>query len=344
MGYLFLLLILGDHCRICRWARLYTYNIVNQLRWILNQRYYILVRGKDRNFADQFGHPPRGMSKRLDQLISRAKAKVLWHDHGRFQISAAVRQDLQFLFTYLSNRSNPWSMSIGHYIKRAPIGCSYGDASTGRGMGFYSHTHKFYCVMVWSDELRRRIHLKNHKVAVHINQLEMVAYLMQLAAVVTAIQNPSQLPDDVAASLRNCPTAPQWLVYVDNMTAKFWGEKGIATTLRGQLLLRIQAALYYTSDVHGHEYITSEDNGLADLLSRSPEPPLTIDAFSSFIEQVLTLHVELKTYRFFLPSPSFLCLLCSVLLNNASLTIECLPKELGQFVHTAPATYSGVTL
>jgi hypothetical protein len=199
--------------------------------------------------------------------------------------------------------------------------------------------------MVWSDDLRRRIHLQNHKVAVHINQLEMVAYLMQLAAVVTAIQNPSQLPDDVAALLWNCPTAPQWLVYIDNMTTKFWGEKGIATKLWGQLLLHIQAALYYTSDVHGHtEYIKLEDNGLADLLSCSPEPPLTIDAFSSFIEQVLTSHVELKTYRFFLPSPSFLRLLHSVLLNNASLTIECLPKELGQFVHTAPATYSGVML
>jgi hypothetical protein len=48
------------------------------------------------------------MTKHLHQLISRAKAKVLWHDHGHFQISAAVRQDLQFLFTYLSNRSNPW--------------------------------------------------------------------------------------------------------------------------------------------------------------------------------------------------------------------------------------------
>jgi hypothetical protein len=59
------------------------------------------------------------------------------------------------------------------------------------------------------DLLRQAIHLKNHKVTVHINQLEMVAYLMQLTAVVTAIKHPSQLPDNIAASLRNCPTAPQ---------------------------------------------------------------------------------------------------------------------------------------
>jgi hypothetical protein len=337
--------VIGDHCRICRWAKLYSYNIVNQLRWILNVRYRQLVQGRDKSFADRIGAPSKGMQKRLDQLIARAKAKVLWQNHGMYEISGDVRRDLQFLFTYLSDRSNPWSMSIGHFIKRAPIGCSYGDASTGRGMGFYSPTHKFYCVMVWSDELRRAIHHKNHTTAVHINQLEMVAYIMQLAAVVTAIQHPDQLPNEVAVRLRNCPTAPQWLVYVDNMTTKFWGEKGIATKLRGQLLLRIQAALYHTSDVHGHtEYIKSEDNVLADLLSRSPEPPLTDDAFSTFIAQVLASHPEMKTYYFFLPSQDFLCVLRSVLLTNVSLTIHCLPKKLGRFVRTAPTTLDGVTL
>jgi hypothetical protein len=199
--------------------------------------------------------------------------------------------------------------------------------------------------MVWSDEFRLAIHLKNHTKAVHINQLEMVAYLLQLAAVVTAIKHPSQLPEDVADQLRQCPTAPQWLVYVDNMTTKFWGEKGIATKLRGQLLLRIQAAMYHMSDVHGHtEYIKSEDNVLADLLSRSPEPPLTIDAFTSFLVQVLALYPEMMPYHFFLPSQDFLCVLHSILLTNVSLPIDCLPYELGHFVRTAPVTFSGVTL
>jgi hypothetical protein len=212
-------------------------------------------------------------------------------------------------------------------------------------MGFYSPTHKFFCIMVWSEELHLAIHLKNHTKAIHINQLEMVAYLLQLAAVVTAIKHPSQLPDEVADQLRQCPTAPQWLVYINNMTTKFWGKKGIATKLWGQLLLRIQAAMYHTSDVHGHmEYIKSEDNVLAGLLLCLPEPPLTIDAFASFIVQVLALYPEMMTYHFFLPSPEFLCVLRSILLTNVSLPIDCLPNKLGQFVRTAPATFSGVTL
>jgi hypothetical protein len=94
------------------------------------------------------------MHKRLDQLISRAKAKTLWQHRGRYQIAAPSCKDLHVLVTYLTDRSNPLSMSIVHFIKRAPIGCSYSDASTGCGMGFCSPMHKFYRVSVWSDDLR----------------------------------------------------------------------------------------------------------------------------------------------------------------------------------------------
>jgi hypothetical protein len=198
-------------------------------------------------------------------------------------------------------------------------------------------------MMFWSPELLQRIHLANKSLAVHINQLEMVAYLLQLAAVVTAIQDPSQLLDDVAASLRSCPTAPQWLVHVDNMATKFWGEQ--ASSIKGQLLLRLQAALYYKSEVNGRtQYIKSADNTLADLLSRSPLPPLTLDSYQSFIQQVHTFDNRLKKYRFFRPKPSFISLLRSILLSNASLDITCLPNELGQFVPTAPDTFSGAML
>ena len=263
---------LVDHARICRWARCYIDNIVNQLRWILDRRYHFLKRQQGHDWAASFGPVPNGMSKRLDQLIARAKAKVLWHSRGTYKATDAVTNDLRLLHDYLAVRTNPWAISIGHFIKRQPIGCSFGDALTDSGLGFYSHTHQFYSFMFWSDELRHHIQLKNPTKAVHINQLEMVAYLLQLAAVVTALRHPTQLLPDVVASATTCPTAPQWLVYVDNMTTKFWGEKGMAKSLRGQLLLRIQAALYFGSDVQGHtEYIATGDNVLADMLSRLPD-------------------------------------------------------------------------
>jgi hypothetical protein len=337
--------ILIDHARICRWARCYVYNIVNQMSNILHARYRMLIREHGRDRAAQFSPPPMGMQKRLLQLIARSKAHALWKHRGRYSISEAVVRDLQFLSTYLTNRTNPWSMSIGHFIKRSPIGCSYGDASTGRGMGFYSHTHHFYCILFWSPELLHRIHLQNKSTAVHINQLEMVAYLLQLAAAATAIKHPSQMIPAVTALLNNCPTAPQWKVYVDNTATKFWGERGMATSLRGQLLLRVQAAFYYTSEVNGRtEYIKSTDNILADLLSRSPEPPLTQTTYTDFIAQVQAFDSRLSTYRFFLPTPNFLSLLRSILLNDCSYGIDCLPNELGQFVPIAPDTFNGVML
>jgi hypothetical protein len=337
--------ILIDHSRICRWARCYVYNIINQLGTILNLRHRILVKDQTDRIASRFDPVPRGMQKRLDQLISRAKAQLLWKNRSRYRITSAVVADLRFLSAYLTNPANPWSMSIGHFVKRAPIGCSYGDASTGRGMGFYSHTHKFYSVMFWSPELLRRIHLKNKALAIHINQLEMVAYLLQLVVIATAIKDPSQMTDDVAELLRRCPTAPQWLVYVDNMATKFWGERAMASSVKGQLLLRLQAAIYYTNEVNGQtQYIKSTDNTLADLLSRSPLPPLTPDSYSSFLQQVHTFDSRLKTYHFFHPSPNFISLLRSILLSNASLDITCLPNKLGRFAPTAPDTFSGVML
>jgi hypothetical protein len=224
----------------------------------------------------RFDPVPRGMQKHLDQLISRAKAQLLWTHCSRYRIISAVVADRWFMSSYLTNLANLWSMSIGHFVKRPPIGCSYGNASTGRGMGFYSHTHKIYSVMFWSPELLCRIHLKNKLVAIHINQLEMVAYLLQLAAIAVAL-------------LRMCPMAPQWLVYVDNMATKFWGERAMVSSVIGQLLLWLQAAIYYTNEVNGQtQYIKLTNNTLADLLSRSLLLPLTPDSYSSFLQQVHT--------------------------------------------------------
>jgi hypothetical protein len=60
------------------------------------QRFRTLV-PEDKILADQFGPLPEGMHKRLDQLISRAKAKTLWQHLGCYQISGAVVQDLHVL-------------------------------------------------------------------------------------------------------------------------------------------------------------------------------------------------------------------------------------------------------
>jgi hypothetical protein len=109
----------------------YIYTIINQLGTILNHRFRKLVKNQDARIALRFGPIPRGMQKRLDQLISRAKAQILWQHRGSYHLSSAVSKDLQFLFAYLLLMANPWSMSIGHFVQRAPIGCSFGDASTG---------------------------------------------------------------------------------------------------------------------------------------------------------------------------------------------------------------------
>jgi hypothetical protein len=64
--------------------------------------------------------------------------------------------------------------------------------------------------------------LANHKLNIHINQLEMVTYLLQLIAATVALSDPNPLTTFSHTLWNNPPSSPQWLVYTDNATIQSW--------------------------------------------------------------------------------------------------------------------------
>jgi hypothetical protein len=272
-------------------------------------------------------------------------ASVLWHRWALYQISKVVKADFSFLIEYLTDLSNPWSINVGHLIPRDPCGESFGDASTEAGMGFVSHTHKFWCAMAWSPAIIQRVARINHTHQIHINQLEMVAYLLQLVAVCVATTDHTQFDQATAARWASTPTAPQWLVNIDNTTAKSWGERSMARSFRGQLLLRFQAALYHTHEVNGRtKWISTHDNVLADLLSRGLQSPLSLSAYRTFVTQVYQADERLKTYYIFRPSRELTSLLLSILCSSERVALGSLPRNLGRFERAEFTTLDGVIL
>ena len=110
--------------------------------------------------------------------------------------------ELQALYQYLADKSQPWSIAIGHTLSRDPTSISLGDTSQVAG-GAYCEPLSFWFDIRWSDYVRDALHLHHkHPRHVHINCLEFVVVVPQLAAVITLFESP--LPP---AGLANSLTA-----------------------------------------------------------------------------------------------------------------------------------------
>jgi hypothetical protein len=187
--------------------------------------------------------------------------------------------------------------------------------------------------------------LMNHKLHIHINQLEMATYLLQLIAASVALSNPTPLTTYSHTIRINLPTSPQWLVYTENSSTHSWSARNTACTIKGQLLLRLKAALYYHHDIQGRSaWLPSTDNALADLLSRGLIHPLTPLSHATFLNQVFRVDSQLTTYAFFLPSPKVSSLLHWILCSSVRMGLESLPKNLGRFVTAGSTTLDGASL
>ena len=200
---------------------------MHQIRHALRVRFLILQRQckRDQISMKVEQQLPKHLMDRLQPVVQAKMAQALWQFRSKITVSEEVKADLAFLRTYLLDPSQSWSISIGHVIPRDPFGISYGDASTGDafcagGGGFHSPTHKVWSMVIWSDELQRRALLERHPSQVHINQLEMVVVLLQLAAVITALEHPSALPDDFQSLWSSPPTAPYWKLFIDDQVSK----------------------------------------------------------------------------------------------------------------------------
>ncbi len=186
---------LGSATTTCRWARVLFFGLQNLLRVHLVAQYH-----KAKGYFDRSGGAARitaalepGLAKRFDSLVAREVASLLWRSKKRFSITPPVRAELQFLHSYLSDSSNPWEVLIGHVVPRSPTYKSAGDASLTGG-GAINDSLGFWFDCRWSARILRGARLNSrHPDYVHINCLEFIVLLLQIAACIVYLEAPYDL-------------------------------------------------------------------------------------------------------------------------------------------------------
>jgi hypothetical protein len=99
------------------------------------------------------------------------------------QITPAIRNKIRWLHDYLADESNLWEIKIGHTIKRDPTWTTASDASFNARAAL-CHNLEFIFDIVWSDKIATATRLTPQNPRyVHINHLEFVVVILQLAAI-----------------------------------------------------------------------------------------------------------------------------------------------------------------
>ena len=94
------------------------------MRSILHKRFYYLKRRFNRHHrqAQLRAVMPPALAHRIDPLIDREQAQLLWNtrDQPGLSKSHELHTCIQAIFEHLSDRSNDWGMQIGHIVPRDP--------------------------------------------------------------------------------------------------------------------------------------------------------------------------------------------------------------------------------
>jgi hypothetical protein len=331
---------------ICRWARPRFFALQNAVRRAFVAKYHATVSWymrskKPTSWTEAL--PPH-LHKRIDQLVARDIANVLWRTKARLPITAYIRSELTYVHDYLSVPTNTWKTSIGHLIIRDAMFPSTGDASL-LGSGFASKPLEFWFAATWSAEIRRRVRLNSkHPDYIHINCLEFVTVILQLAACITRLElDPySALPLSLRRRYPNgIPALPTVVIWTDNTPSKRWANKVTTASPMGQTLVQIFGELLRRSDIAINcDWIAGVDNVRADMLS-CPDLSLTpLELYS----QIYRKEPQLRSWNFFRPSPELVSLLGSRLLCTACPDPPVVPATLGRFEAEGFTTTSSVTI
>jgi hypothetical protein len=181
------------------------------------QRWY-KTSGRASSIAQQL---PESLMQRLEPLIARDKAQLLWMSRRRFQVTTEIRQTLETVFQVLQDKTYHWAAPIAHLIPRDHHFVSVGDASNVGG-GAYCEQLQFWFDIRWSKKTRRALALSpSSKDFVHINCLEFTIVILQFAACITRLrtckesQRATMFPYGV-------PNHPIMLCRTDNTSAEAW--------------------------------------------------------------------------------------------------------------------------
>jgi hypothetical protein len=216
---------------------------------------------------------PAALAVRLEPLIQREIAAVLWRTKQSILVTCFARQELGYLHTYLADRCNPWAISIGHIVKRNATFITTGNASN-LGGGAYCGELWFWFSYIWSPEIRCRANLpKKHPDKIHIDCLEFAVALIQLAATITRLEEAVPAPL-TALFPAGYPHIPVLLCRTDNMSTKSWASKvpSSSSSAHGPIAL-LALLLQCTPCCFTSKWLVGHLNGTANLLL---PPVLTI--------------------------------------------------------------------
>jgi hypothetical protein len=272
---------------------------------------------------------PESLLQRCDALIARDKAMLLWSSRQTIPISKELCENLQMIHAVLADPLVQWAAPIAHLIPRDHHFETIGDAST-LGGGAHCQKLEYWLDVVWSDKVSQATKLApSHHDFVHINCLEFIVVILQVAAAIEFFKDANSL------CLRHyfpkaVPAHPIMLCQTDNTSAMAWTNRLSAASPKSQSLIAILAALLRRTNIGlTAQHIPGKTNILADFISRPSNYSLLHPART---EQIFQQHELLRTWRYFRPSPKLVRLLNWSLFNKLPPGLPSLPKTLGQFV------------
>jgi hypothetical protein len=326
-----------------RWVRPYFFALQNAIRHEIRKRYYQTMsiykrRAMQKDLEKEL---PPAVHKRIEAIIAVKFARPIWNSKAKLSATNEINWGLRRVLSALTDKSNPWEILIGHFIEREPNFQSYGDACLYAGGAFCADL-EFWFDILWSSRIRKAVKLSSKDPGyVHINQLEMVVVILQIAAVIARLD---AMPLKLRRKFKNgLPPVPLLQIWTDNSVSKKWAHTVSASSPRGQALVAVLAELLRTrAGTLGTDcdWVAGEQNVLADKISR---PDLTTSVFERR-RQIFTMDNRLKSWDFFRPSLEFLSLLESTLFCDACQEPPKLPKNLGRFETAGSITFNSSML
>ena len=313
---------------VCRWMRASYFNIQHTLRRILQTRYNQVSHYRSRNERQQRLEPslPNAVKYRLESLVSREIATALWGGKEQFRKTAVMQRELQAILHSL--KTERWEIFIPQIIPRTPHLNSVGDASQTAG-GAICETLKYWFRVIWGEKTLRAIKLHHkHKDNVHINCLELIIVILQLAATIVRLESavPVNLQDIFP---QGYPDFPVLLSLTDNTPTKRWMNKAGTTSTRACHLISVLGQLLKrTTTATNTDWLEGKTNFVPDWISR-PDLTLTPVELQS---QTYQKFPYLKHWDIFLPSPELCQVLESCLFTEHWKAPPRMPSDLGRFV------------
>lgn len=268
---------------------------------------------------------PTIVMSRLQSLVQKSMATVLWNSKTRVPITDNIRAEVCYLHTWLKDKSRSWEIPMGHVIPRDITIRSTGDSSR-KALGAYSDDLQYWFVVYFSPDIQRRMANDD----IHINATEFVTILLQIAAYITFINTPELIEPYKAQ--HGLPQEPVLNVQTDNQVSEVWTARVSAKSEAGQNLVRLYCQLLQLiprTKVTA-SYLQGDLNTIADIISRPPDD-IELTNLSLHHQQIFQTARRLRHYKYFQPSLELLSLISFLLRSKQQRAIISLPKILGQF-------------